>query len=62
MTINSSTELFYDNIDYDRNWYTGREWDRTVGWGTVPDEYKKPKQKLDKNEIGYQYDLFIDCK
>ena len=19
--------------------YTQREWDRTVGWGTVPDEY-----------------------
>jgi len=21
--------------------YTQREWDRTVGWGKVPDEYKK---------------------
>ena len=23
-----------------RLWYTQREWDRTVGYGTVPDEYK----------------------
>ena len=25
--------------------YTQREWDRTVGWGKVPDEYKKKKLK-----------------
>lgn len=23
------------------NTYTQREWDRTVGWGVVPEEYKK---------------------
>ena len=23
--------------------YTQREWDRTVGWGKVPEEYKKKK-------------------
>ena len=23
------------------NKYTQRDWDRTVGWGQVPDEYKK---------------------
>jgi hypothetical protein len=22
-----------------REWYTQREWDRIVGWGTVPEEY-----------------------
>ena len=29
-----------------RDWYTQREWDRTVGWGTVPEEYRKPKWAL----------------
>ena len=24
-----------------RKWYTQREWDRTVGWGKVPNEYSK---------------------
>ena len=24
-----------------RTWYTQREWDRVVGWGTVPREYMK---------------------
>ena len=24
-----------------RNTYTQREWDRTVGWGTVPKEYSR---------------------
>ena len=59
MTINSSTELFYDDDkDYDKKWYTGREWERIVGWGTLPDKYKKPN----KHEIGYQYDFFIDIE
>ena len=29
----------------ERNTYTQREWDRTVGWGTVPEEYKTPEHK-----------------
>ena len=28
-----------------RMWYTQREWDRTVGYGPVPDEYKEDKDK-----------------
>jgi|TARA_R100000315_G_C5231976_1_gene143003 transposase-like protein len=27
----------------ERNTYTQREWDRTVGYGEVPDEYKENK-------------------
>jgi hypothetical protein len=62
-TLDASTKLFYSSqIDYDRNWYTDREWQRSVGWGTVPDEYKKPDKKLDKDKVGYQYDLFIDIE
>lgn len=35
----------------ERNTYTQREWDRTVGWGTVPEEYKTPEHKPeDKDE------------
>ena len=37
----------------ERNTYTQRECDRTVGWGTVPEEYKKPEHKpedKDKDE------------
>ena len=26
-----------------RETYTQREWDRTVGWGEVPKEYKTPE-------------------
>ena len=25
-----------------RDWYTQREWDRCVGYDTVPEHYKKP--------------------
>tara|TARA_B100000683_G_scaffold18630_1_gene18306 strand:- start:8252 stop:8494 length:243 start_codon:yes stop_codon:yes gene_type:complete len=25
--------------------YTQRQWDRTVGWGSVPDEYKEEEMK-----------------
>ena len=35
------------------NTYTQREWDRTVGWGKVPDEYKTEEidnEKVNKNE------------
>jgi len=27
----------------ERETYTQREWDRTVGWGEVPEEYKTPE-------------------
>ena len=27
----------------ERETYTQREWDRVVGWGTVPEEYKTPE-------------------
>jgi|TARA_B110000263_G_C15128244_1_gene427592 hypothetical protein len=28
------------------NYYTQREWDRTVGIGKVPKEYQRPKKEL----------------
>ena len=31
------------------NTYTQREWDRTVGWGKVPDEYKN--EEVDNEEV-----------
>ena len=30
------------------NKYTQREWDRTVGWGEVPKEYKHEKEVKDE--------------
>lgn len=30
------------------NKYTQREWDRTVGWGSVPDEYKHESEREQK--------------
>jgi len=30
--------------------YTQREWDRTVGWGKVPPEYKHEDIESDNNE------------
>ena len=33
-----------------RMWYTQREWDRTVGYGLVPDEYKEDKD-TDKQTV-----------
>ena len=30
------------------NKYTQRQWDRTVGYGLVPDEYKLDKQTVKK--------------
>ena len=35
------------------NTYTQREWDRTVGWGEVPKEYKTEEidnEKVNENE------------
>lgn len=31
------------------NTYTQREWDRTVGWGKVPDEYKT--EEVDNEKV-----------
>lgn len=28
-----------------RNFYTQRDWDRTVGWGKVPKEYEMPSSE-----------------
>ena len=38
------------------NKYTQRQWDRTVGWGTVPDEYKKEPIKRDEWKELYETD------
>ena len=39
--------------------YTQRDWDRTVGWGKVPKEYKKQTILEDyKNRI--DYDMWTD--
>ena len=41
------------------NKYTQRDWDRTVGWGKVPKEYKKQTILEDyKNRI--DYDMWTD--
>jgi len=32
------------------NGYTQRQWDRTVGWGKVPQEYTKMEQKMTFDE------------
>ena len=42
--------------------YTQREWDRTVGWGTVPPEYAYEEQSDGLQVIvrdGEDYDLVI---
>ena len=31
--------------------YTQREWDRVVGYGPVPDEYKLDKKDTDKQTV-----------
>ena len=39
-----------------RTWYTQREWDRTVGYGTVPDEYSIDKIKtVIEDEFGIDH-------
>lgn len=30
--------------------YTQREWDRVVGWGQVPEEYKKQKKDSEEKQ------------
>lgn len=34
----------------ERETYTQREWDRTVGWGTVPEEYKTAEHKTEDQD------------
>lgn len=42
------------------NKYTQREWDRTVGWGSVPDEYKHESEKEQDNGKKDWY-WYINC-
>ena len=42
---------FFYYFDGHRSWYTEGEWNRNIGWGKLPDKYKKPTEP----EIGYQY-------
>ena len=32
----------------EKSWYSQREWDRVVGWGNVPTEYRKPESEDDE--------------
>ena len=41
--------------------YTQREWDRTVGIGKVPKEYKKPNL-FEDYEKRIDYNMWIDVK
>lgn len=34
----------------EKNTYSQREWDRTVGWGQVPEEYKTPEVENEHDE------------
>ena len=47
-----------------REWYTDREWERIVGWGKVPKEYRKPEyihEVFDyKDDMHYEsWDMFL---
>ena len=35
-----------------RKWYTQREWDRVVGWGKVPKEYRKMSKHVEISLMG----------
>ena len=39
--------------------YTQRQWDREVGWGKVPEEYKY-KNKLEEYKSKINYDVWND--
>mgnify|MGYP001189301306 FL=1 len=41
------------------NKYTQRAWDRIVGWGTVPKEYKA-ENKLEEYKKKINYDVWAD--
>ncbi len=36
----------------ERGWYTQREWERVVGWGTVPEEYTKEYVEKEEKDNG----------
>lgn len=38
---------------HDYEGYTQREWDRVVGYGTVPDEYKKRLESYEEKRRRY---------
>ena len=42
-----------------RKWYTQREWDRVVGWGKVPKEYRKMSKHVEISLMGKD-ELSID--
>ena len=42
-----------------RKWYTQREWDRVVGWGKVPKEYRKLTKHVEISLMGKD-ELSID--
>ena len=44
------------------NKYTQRQWDRTVGWGTVPDEYNSELPNDTTGEWKELYDEDDRCK
>ena len=39
-----------------KTYYTQRDWDRTVGWGKVPKEYKKQTMHVDPDKRPWTYD------
>ena len=43
-----------------RKWYTQREWDRVVGWGKVPKEYRKMSKHVEISLMGKDELLSID--
>lgn len=45
----------HQNQEQQSDGYSQREWDRTVGIGEVPDEYKK-KPRLSINDLERLYD------
>jgi|APSaa5957512535_1039671.scaffolds.fasta_scaffold03691_12 hypothetical protein len=42
--------------NYSKNTYTQREWDRTVGYGVVPDEYKKETNEHFQKDVAEPQD------
>lgn len=39
------------------NGYTQRDWDRVVGWGSVPPEYQVQKPEETEKQLDLFYDL-----
>jgi len=46
-----------------RRWYTKDEWSKHIGWGELPDEYAKPKEKTfdyrDEDHPHESWDQFL---